>query len=143
MAVIARPDITGALIARIRSITEITALASTRISAELQDAWDPMPRHAVRIRQTGGPPPDINVNILRSRFDVWCYGSTGREASRLLDIVIPALCPDQSQRSGFAQGSVKVYDVQPEAGPISGRTEENWPYCWQPVIVTFSGVPLS
>lgn len=141
MAVVVRPDITGALIARIRSFTEVQALAGTRVSAELQDGWQ-MPTHAVRIRQTGGPPPDVQANILRSRFDVWCYGSTGREASRLLDIVIPALCPDQSQITGFRQGNVKVYDVIPEAGPISDRTEENWPYCWQPVQVTYSGVPL-
>ena len=143
MPVIVRPDIVGAVIARLRSFSEITALTGTRISAELQDAW-PMPTHAVRIRQTGGPPPDVQVNLQRTRFDVTCYGSNGLEAARLMNVVGPALAPDQMTRSSFIQGAVRVYDVVPEAGVISDVDRDNgWHFCWQPFMVRWSGVPVS
>lgn len=144
MAVVARPDLLGALIARLRATTEITALTSTRISGELQDAWT-MPTHAVTLRRSGGPPGDYLGGIWYSRIDVTAYGSTRREATRLLDIVLPALCPLQGPPGGsFIQSAVRVYDIAPEAEMIADtEPDTGWPFAWMPLVVSWCGVPVT
>lgn len=145
MAVIARPDLIGALIARLRAVTEVTALTSTRISAALQDAWN-MPTHAVLLRAVGGPPGDRQANILVTRLDVFCYGSTPLEAMRLWRLVDPALSPDQSVVSSFTQtvGGVRcrVYDIVPERLASSDvEPDTGWPRVSATYLVRWSGAP--
>lgn len=125
MPVTSTPDFIGAVIARLRSITEVTALASTRISGELGADWDPMPRHAVVVRRAGGT-DEQELDHAFPRLDVRCYGATEYEAGRLARIVKPALCPTRAggNRTGFTQGGCRVLDVAHEAGPISIREPE-------------------
>lgn len=146
MPVVVRPNLLAGLIARLKTFSEVTAHVGSspaRIAPEIDDGW-PMPTKAVRLRQTGGPRSDVQASILTGRVDVTCYGSTPLDASTLLDIVISALCPDQMGRSGWVQGALRVYDVTPEAGPISDREPDTrWPFAWQPILITYSGVPAS
>jgi hypothetical protein len=153
MPILARPDVLGCLLLRLRSFSEVTALVnsaagwtdgrvgSPRISAVVSGMWV-MPTRAVRLMKTGGPPGDIQTNVLRQRVDVTCYGSTDREASDLLNMVAVALAPDQSVRSSFTLGGCRVYDVVPEAAAIVDvDPQTTWPFAWQSFVVTWSGVP--
>lgn len=131
MPVVAEPDFIGAVIARLRSISEVTALTSTRISGQTQVDWFPdktVARHAIVVRRAGGTDePDIDHFL--PRVDVRCYGATEYEAGRLARIVKPALCPTRhsGNRTGFTQGDCRVLDVAYEAGPISlPEPETGW-----------------
>lgn len=155
MAVTALPDVLGATMAYLRSVSEITALVATaagatdgrstpRVSGEKQDWWK-MPTHAVWLNRTGGPVGDYLNGWWNQRIDVTCYGSTKREATRLLEIVFPALCPRQGERPGsFVQSGVRIGDIIPEAGIISDvEPDTTWPFCWLPVVVRFCMVPAT
>ena len=153
MVIVARPDLLGCLLLRLRSFGEVTALVnsaagwtdgrvgSPRISAVIHDKWA-MPTRAVRLMKTGGPPGDIQTNVLRQRVDVTCYGSNDREASDLLNMVAPALAPDQSGISSFTLAGCRVYDVVPEAATIVDVDPNlGWPFAWQPFVIVWAGVP--
>lgn len=150
MTITAQADILGAITAKLRTITEITNLTSTRISGELQDGWftGPDARAAIWLRRTGGP-IDINdwlVGIHRARLDCWCYGSSAKGANDLMSLVLSALAPEQSGGAGsFRQtvGSaiVRVYNIIPEVEPVSDRDpEEGWRYSWCPLMVSWDSV---
>lgn len=159
MVVVARPDLLGALIARLRAITELTALVATsagatdgrttpRISGQRQDWWrmDPPPvgpAHSILLQRTGGPPGDYLGGLWFSRIDMTTYGPNNREATRLMDILLPTLCPAQGGTSGsFIQSGVRVYDIAPEAEMlVTSDPERAWPFAWLPVVVTWNGTP--
>jgi hypothetical protein len=151
MAVVARPDVLGSIVAYLRSFPEITALVATaagatdsrttpRVSGEKQDWWD-MPTHAVWLNRTGGPivGSDYLLGWWNQRIDVTCYGSSKREATRLMELVLPALCPMQGERAGsFVWSGVRVSDIVPESDIISEIEDDTgWPFAWLPVIVRF------
>ena len=127
MVVIARSDITGCMIARLRSFSELTALVGTtppRVSAVLQDAWS-MPTKAVIIRRAGGTPraDDYTLGRLRTRFDVLCFGQNGLEADRVWAMVDAILVPAQGGVGGrtasFTLTGCRVDDIVPEGGPLA------------------------
>jgi hypothetical protein len=131
MTVIARPDLGGALIADLRAVPEIFALTSTpggwtdvraeaRVSGQRQSKWN-LPCHAVELRATGGPPGNVGLNHWFQRFDVTCYGSTIYEAKRLMNIVVPALCPAQGQPFAFVRSGVRIFNAQPGGRDDRGR----------------------
>jgi hypothetical protein len=148
----------GAMVAYLRSFSEITALVATaggatdgrtepRISGEKQNWWKMNPpnlggpAHAVWLNRTGGPivGSDYLLGWWNQRIDVTCYGSSKREATRLMELVLPALCPMQGERAGsFVQSGVRVSDVFPESDIISEVEDDTgWPFSWLPVIVRF------
>lgn len=135
MPVVSEPDFIGAVIGRLRSISEITALTSTRISGQLGGDWDPMPRHAVLVRRAGGT-DDPDVDHFLPRVDIRCYGSNEYEAGRLARIVKPALCPTRAslRPTAFTQGNCRVLDVAYEAGPFGSQEPETK---WWFVLATY------
>jgi hypothetical protein len=156
MAVVAHPDLIGALNSRIRSFSEVTDLVATaagatdsrttpRVSSVLQDWWK-LPTHAVRLKRVGGPPGKIQIGKKTSRVDVLCFGSTEYEAGRLLGIVSAAIAPDQSRQVSFIQTvngvRCRVYSIDPEGDVIVDTDPDTgWPFAWQPMLVTWSAVP--
>lgn len=156
MPVTAQADILGAVTARLRTFTEVTALTNTRIGGEIGSDWFPGPgaQYAVRMRRTGGP-TDVDLNragIHYARIDCMCYGSSGRTATKLLSTVLAALCPDQSGgRSSFTQAvtvepnttqNVRVYSIEPEVEPVQDREPDtNFYYAWAPLIAAWSVIP--
>lgn len=152
MPVAANADILGALTAYLRTITEVTALASTRIGGEIQDDWFPGPdaRGAVRMRRTGGP-IDVGewmVGIHTSRVDCICYGASARLAQVLMATVLATLCPDQSGRGAFVQtladtSKVHVFSVYPEVDVIVDRDPDmGYRFAWCPLIVKWSAIAV-
>jgi hypothetical protein len=151
MTVVARPDVLGAIVARLRSFSEITALVATaagatdsrttpRVSGEKQNWWK-MPTHAIWLNRTGGPivGSDYLLGWWTQRLDVTCYGSSKYEATRLMELVLPALCPMQGERDGsFVQAGVRISDVFPESDIISDIEDDTkWHFSWLPVLVRF------
>lgn len=120
MVVIAHADITGCMLARLRSFPELTALvggASPRISASFQESWA-MPVKAVLLRKAGGPiiGDDYALGLKRTRIDVFCYGATGLDADRLWAMVDAILVPRQGEHpASFHQAGCRVDTIVPEA----------------------------
>lgn len=142
MVVAARVDLVGALIAHLRSYSELTALvggASPRISAQLQDAW-PMPTGAVLLRKTGGTPADDEYTMgrRRTRIDVFCYGTTGRNADRVWAMVDAILVPQQGTRASFKRTvdgqTVRVDDIVPESDAIADVEADTG---WNRVVASY------
>ena len=157
MAVVARPDLIGAMLTRLRAIPEVAAQVSSsagwtdgrsgspRISGAVQDAWK-MPTRSIRLRRTGGPivGSDYSLSLWSSRVDVLCYGATVLEASALLDLVLPALCPPQGQSAGWTVNGCRVGSIEPEADAIATvEPDTQWPFAWAPLIVRWLGVPAA
>jgi hypothetical protein len=152
MSVIARPDLGGALIADLRAVPEIFALTSTpggwtdvraeaRVSGQRQSKWN-LPCHAIWLHATGGPPGNVGLNQWYQRFDVTCYGSTVYEAKRLMNIVVPVLCPDQSQPFNHIRNGVRIRNVVPEAEMIADVDPlTTWPTAWLPMVFWYDGRP--
>ena len=127
------PDLIGALIARYRGLSGITTLTSTRISAALQDAWDPMPRHAMLLSGPIGSPAttasDQVVGKQRTRVDIFFYGATPYEAMRLWRTAHPYICPRQDTVTQFVQSGCRVGNVLREGGPTRGiEPDTGWPF---------------
>jgi hypothetical protein len=148
MTIVAAPDILGAVNARLRSFSEITALVGTsprpRVSAVLQKDWV-MPTFAILLRPVGGPAPDYWVQIQQTRIDVRCYGPKPHEAMKLWRTVHACLCqPAVSGRVSFRLAHCIVYNVTQEAGPISIiEPETKWPFTTAPYVFMWSEVPLA
>ncbi len=125
MVVTALPDFLGAMVARLRSFSELTTLCGTtppRISGELQDAWFPdktVAQHAIWIEQQGMT-EQHDIDHFFTRIDLHCFGSTGYEARRLWRQVHPILCPTRysGTATGFQQSGVRVWDIAHESGPF-------------------------
>jgi len=156
VAVLARPDLLGAMLTHLRGISEVTELVSSssgwtdgrtepRISGQLQDKWK-LPTRAVRLRRTGGPiiGTDFTMGLWSSRVDVLCYGQDVRLAAGLLDVVLPALCTMQGNAAGFTEHGCRVGSVEPEADVFADiDPESHWPFAYLPLIVRWLGVPVT
>lgn len=127
MVVVALPDIIGCLITRLRSFSELTALVGSgtpRISGSRQDAWA-MPTSAIIVRKAGGPPDDLyTMGRQRTRIDLLCYGSDGRNADRVWAMAHRVLVPKQDTRASFkltiGGQVVRVDQLIPESDAVSG-----------------------
>jgi len=137
----------GALITRLRSFSEITALVGTsppRVASEFKRAWTPaMPTYAIRLNRAGGRPSQIDSFRKLSRVDVFCYGPDITRADMLMEIVEPALCPGAAAANGFVQSGCVFFGIEPETDAIvTLDPDTKWPYAWMPFIVDWSVVPV-
>lgn len=142
MPVTARPDVAGAINARLRTSTAIAALAGTRISTARQAAWG-LPAYAVLIESGRGGGEDA-PGLKWERVDLLCYGPDVRAAHLLWRTVDYFFCPDVGSRpSGFritASGeTVSVTKVAQEGGPLRlAEPDEGWPYSWASYRVVYA-----
>lgn len=148
-AITAEADVLGAVAARLRTFTEITALTTAdRIAGKLAKDWfgtADTADYAVRLRKTGGPvDADRRTTGQKvQRLDIWAYGSNPKNASKLMAYVLAALCPLQVNAGGFRQSAdsatIQVNWIQPEAEVIDDtEPDTGWCYCWCPVLVHHS-----
>lgn len=129
MPVTALPDIAGAINARLRSLTDVAALAGTRISTTRQSAWDLGNVYAILI-QPGRGGGENGDGTQWERADLWFYGpgkDQGTRAKAGNDLWRTAhfsLCPPigSGRAAGFritASGAtVSVLKVELEGGPL-------------------------
>lgn len=142
MTVEVLPDFMGALMVRYQAIAAITALTSTRISAERQDTkWAPMPRHAIFLNGPLGDPGssiyDQMKGIQRTRVEMWFYGSNYYEAGRLWRTAHPYICPRQDSITRFKVGNCVVFNVRKEGGPSRLGDPVSADVTWPRVIATY------
>lgn len=141
MPVIATPDVVGAVIARLRAATPVTALTGTRISGALQDAW-PLPAYAVVVSGGRGGAGEIGPATYEERLDLECYGPDARTAA-VLAATARAYLLDELRVRGVAwsAGATRVSTVRVGGGPIFRRDPDTgWPSYVLSVLVRFSGV---
>jgi hypothetical protein len=149
MTIAARPDVHGAVIARLLSFTEITNVVSTRVSGTYKQDWldgnTNKPKKSIVLTRAGGPAGKPQLNIMRTRLDTRSYGQNGHECERVWAILDAVICPGQERQVSFIQTvngvKCRVYDIQREAMPtqlVDPRT--NWPYTFCPYLVTWSGI---
>lgn len=143
MVVTARPDLAGAINARLRTSTAIAALTSTRISTSRQTAWG-LPSYAVLIETGRGGGEDV-PGLKWERVDLLCYGPDARAAHLLWRTVDFFICPSigSGRASGFtitASGEpVIVMKVDMEGGPLRlTEPDEGWPYTWASYRFTYN-----
>jgi hypothetical protein len=150
MTIAANADILGALTAKLRATTEVTALCSTRISGELQASWftGPDAPAAIRLRRTGGA-VDLDhwmIGLHTSRVDCICYGASARAAQQVMATVLATLCPDLSQRGAFIQtladgSKVHVSSVFPEVDVFVDREPDTgYRFAWCPLVVRWNAI---
>jgi hypothetical protein len=144
MVVAARPDLLGAIIARLRAEADLTALTSARISGQLQDSWA-MPVHAVLVRLAGGGPGKPHLAFKEQRVDVFCFGSTGFEATKVWRQLDAVFNPGQERQCSFIQSvggvNCRVYSVVPEREPSSEiEPDSGWPRVSASYLVRWSGI---
>lgn len=161
MAVQALPDVIGAIVARLRSFPEITALVGStpgykttatvdektrpRVSPTLQGFWA-MPTYAIVVQGPIGKPAadDPDFGIHATRCDLHIYGPNPKNAMDLWRIVEPALCPLLPTSRSFVQAGVRFGDVVREGGPTALiEPQTTYPKVVATYIFTTSGVPVS
>lgn len=168
MALVALPDPIAALLVRLRSFSEITALVTTapgytdsattpqrarpRISPVAQSFWK-LPTAAIMLRKAGGPAADRDGRIRASRVDIWYFGSGGpgndpgtqeREAYALWRQVSPALCPGHGESTRFVAANCLVYGIDDEGDPYPYTDQDTgWRAMIGPVVLRWSEVPVS
>jgi hypothetical protein len=148
MAVATLPDVIGALIARYRSFSAITALTSTRISAAVQQSWNPMPRHAILVSGPVGAPgrtlSEHLAGIQNTRVDLYFYGSTSFEAMRLWRVAAPYICPRQDTLTQFVQSGCRFTNVFQEGGPSRADEDDTgWPRVLATYVYKWSEFPVA
>jgi hypothetical protein len=152
MSVLAVPDVLKSLLSYLASVSEVAAIVSTaagwqdkrtgqtRISGALGSMWV-VPSQAIVIRRAGGPGAD-DIGLHRSRLDVWCYGSNGREAVNLWRTVHAALCPQQPISRGWTFDACRVLDVSQDADPIpADDTDTDWAILVTPYVLLWRETP--
>ena len=135
------PDVVGAMTARLRASSAVAALAGTRISGVLQDAWE-MPTYAVVVSGGRGGRGEVAPATYRDRLDLECYGPDLRTAARLAATVRAALLDElRATGVGFTAAATNVKSVATEGGPIARvDPDTGWPSYVLPVLVTYGGV---
>lgn len=120
MAVIARPDVIGAVIAHLRAVSELTALTSTRISGAKQDSWQLPSQRCLWVDGPKGAPlvASQGIPLWSMRIDFNAYGPTGLEAMKVWNVLDAALIPDQGDSAQFSGTGVRVINVSHESGPF-------------------------
>lgn len=152
MVVTARPNLSTALIARLRQTPEIATLVSTadgwtdgrtgqaRISSIMQDGWS-MPCRAIRLRRTGGDNGDFSLGIYTPRVDVFCYAAKGHEAAELMELVFATFCPTQRTDAGFVAAGCVIGQIVPEADLYADvERDTGYPFAWMPFRCQFRAV---
>jgi hypothetical protein len=168
MPLVALADPVAALVARLRSFSEISAMVTTadgyadeataverarpRISTAVQRFWK-LPTAAILLRRRSGPPPDRDGRIRTSRFDLWYFGDGGRtnspsrqerEAFALWRQASPALTPAQGVSDRFVAAGCLVYGIDDEADPFPyDDRDTGWRVVVGPILVRWSEVPVT
>ena len=69
--------------------------------------------------------------------DVWCFGTTGKNAADLDRLVQLVLCPDYPAVIGFTAAGVNVTDIRDISGPMeSVELETLWPVCIRTYVLS-------
>lgn len=136
-------DAYAAFIARLRQSTDVVALVGDRIADAVQEDWVPG-QAAIIVRKVGGS-SNAEVRHQKPRYDVWCIGSSGRNATQVLRRVHAWLMPaPQDRATSFKIGQVVVYSVLQDGGQSTRDPDEKSP--WYAVIQAYlldvSEVPL-
>jgi hypothetical protein len=134
------PDHIGAIIARLRRVTNLMALCPDqtytspdgprtvkRISGELAAIpegkdWK---KRAVVVLDAGGPGAEYGVPFATSRVDCLCYAATGLKAAEVANLVIAALEPVERHGFGFVEANCAVTDVHQISGVTRLYDREN------------------
>lgn len=130
------PDVIGAIVARLRRVTNLMALCPDeviggrtirRVSGRLAaipgaKGWT---GHAVVVRPAGGDGPEQWVPFANPNIDCLCYGATEYEAQRVAWLVAAALEPVERAGFGFVEGDCAVTDIHQIAEPVGFYDREN------------------
>ncbi len=125
-------DSKGALIAHLKTDTDLSALVGTRIFGDElpRDEADSMPRKAVVLTPSGGSMPpytQATMQLEAQTYDVFCYGETLFQANAVRRAVQGALRAIQA----ITKSSVLLHWARPAGGSISGQDPvTNWPVVW-------------
>lgn len=144
MVVAAMPDVVSAIVARLRSFSEILALVTTadgytatantaqkarpRISGRVQSFWqlgtwpaDPTQSkdlYALMVSgPIGSPGDDRDGAIYATRVDLHFYASNPIEAMAFWRQVHPILCPRRGTAERFVANGCRFLTVESEGGP--------------------------
>ncbi len=125
-------DAKGALIAHLKTDTDLSALVGTRIFGDElpRDEAGSMPRKAVVLTASGGGIPPYAQATMRlevQRFDIFCYGETLFQANAVRRAAHGALRAMQR----ITISSVLLHWARPAGGNITGRDSvTDWPVTW-------------
>ena len=121
------PDLTAALLLRIRSFTAVTALCP---AARIRPEWPrkangdvdivvPPYQYFVLIQTGRGGPGEQPGARMQERVDIACYGPDARTAMLLWRTLHYHLCPPlgSGRQNSFTLGGCTVNTVQQEGGP--------------------------
>jgi hypothetical protein len=126
-------DPLAALVARLQTASDVTALASTRIGVEQRSGWENT--HRVLLAPSGGT-VDQEPPLGTARITLRCYGPRYmHDAMNLRQRVLAFLMPQvPGQAAGFKAAGCVVQDVQHEGGPIRPGDFEGKP---EPLVIDF------
>lgn len=116
----ATPDVKAAVIAKMLTISVITAL-TTRIGSVHRTVWGAEPGHFILIRIAGDTDylTWSEVQYQKTRLDMEFYGVSPEDAYELWRTVHPALCPRQgSGTHRFIASNCSVVGLEKESGPF-------------------------
>lgn len=141
------PDVFGAILSKLRDVTAITTMTSTRIADEIKSDWSftaKRAQHAIVVQGPVGGPGELESPLYRERYDIRCYGPNRLETLRLARTVRAALIPPDGGRVGFSYGGCYVYEVADEAGPIRLiEPDTDYHVVVIPYLFTYCGVPTT
>lgn len=135
----AEPSPVDAVIAKLLATSTVTAITSARISGKRQDAWT-MPTAAIVVYGPRGGPGDNEPapGLATERLDLFCYGTTGKNAKDLAAVVLRALSPLQGTRGSFKLAHTRVANVRAEGGRVALTDQDTgWEYVVVPILVTY------
>lgn len=131
VTVVPVPDMLGALIAELRSYSELTTLTSTRISGQFDKSWPLAANgnmtHAIVMRKAGVEPSASRaaVALQMQRVDFVIYGSNTYEATRVWRVLHAILVPaDPNQVNSFVRAGCRFYNFEHRAGPFDESEEQ-------------------
>lgn len=142
-------DVIGACVAYGRTLTSVTALTSTRISATRQKAWV-MPTYAIVVQGPFGGPGPLGAGLTEERVDWWCYGSGDEPGTRERTAKILAarlayalFRPDLNGPPPFVAAGTRVTDMRAAGGRIFlVDPDTGWGYVVVQSIVKYSEIPV-
>jgi hypothetical protein len=124
------PDHVGAVIARLRQVTNLLALCpdeaiGSKTVRRIGGAFRPggAAKHQIAVLDAGGLGGEMPLD--RPRVSVYCYATEGHEATALARLVAAALVPLDRQETQFAAVGCLVTNVTKVTGylPLPVATE--------------------
>jgi hypothetical protein len=140
MAVVASPDIAGAVIAHLLASPEIATVAGTKISSRRKAEWN-LPAYAILVEPGRGGVP-LDPPFEDERFDIRCYGPNEKSANDLWRLVNSYLMRHDGGATDFVAASTRVYTVTREGGP-NRLLDGDWPFTLGTYHFQYLGIPSS